>query len=89
MDLENKLCYGLIGGLMFDFAHCCVCSGFLVFGIHETYSTKSLNQVEEVLVHPKNSIEVLWKWGCSDTEVSKLFVGRPSLRKASITWFLS
>ena len=23
MDFENKLCYGLIGGLMFWFAHCC------------------------------------------------------------------
>ena len=23
MDFENKLCYGLIGGLIFGFAHCC------------------------------------------------------------------
>ena len=66
-----------------------VCSGFQVFGIHETYLTKSMNQVEEVLVHPKNSIEVLRKWGCSDTEVSKLFVEKPSLGKANITRFLS
>ena len=103
MDLEYKLCYALIGGLMFGFAHCCgqdpvphpnlriaafaLVSKYLEF--MKTYSTKSLNQVEEVLVHPMNSIEVLRKWGCSDTEVSKLFVEKPSLRKANITWFLS
>ena len=23
IDFENKLCYGLIGGFMFEFAHCC------------------------------------------------------------------
>ncbi|KAL4598838.1 hypothetical protein ACB092_11G085600 [Castanea dentata] len=60
-----------------------------IFFTSTTYSTKSLTQVEtareEVLVHPKDSIEVFRKWGCSDNEISKLFVRRPSLRNANIT----
>ncbi|KAG2679654.1 hypothetical protein I3843_11G060700 [Carya illinoinensis] len=51
-----------------------------------TYSTKSPTQVERVEVedHPKNSIDVLRKWGCSDRDISKIIVRRPSLRRADI-----
>ena len=61
----------------------------MIFFASTTYSTKSLTQVEivgeEVLVHLKDSIEVFKKWGCSDNEISKLFICRPSLRNAKIT----
>ena len=54
-----------------------------------TYSTKSPTQVEtegeEVLDQPKDSIEVLRKWGCSDNDISKIFVRRPALRNANIS----
>uniref|UniRef100_A0A2N9GG36 Uncharacterized protein n=1 Tax=Fagus sylvatica TaxID=28930 RepID=A0A2N9GG36_FAGSY len=54
-----------------------------------TYSTKSPTQVEtegeEVLDQPKDSIEVLRKWGCSDNDISKIFARRPALRNANIS----
>ena len=40
MDFENKLCYGLLGGLMFGFAHCCdqdpVPHPFTTYNFHDT-----------------------------------------------------
>ncbi|KAG2679653.1 hypothetical protein I3843_11G060600 [Carya illinoinensis] len=48
-----------------------------------TYSTESPTQVE-VVDHPKNSIDVLRKWGCSDDDILKIIVRRPYLGQADI-----
>ncbi|CAH2075749.1 unnamed protein product [Thlaspi arvense] len=34
--------------------------------------------------HPKDSTDVLRRWGCSDCDISKIFQRRPGLRKADI-----
>jgi mTERF domain-containing protein len=53
-----------------------------------TYLTICPTQVEregkEIIDNPKDSIEVLRNWGCSDSDISKMFVRRPSLRKADV-----
>nr|CAN64077.1 hypothetical protein VITISV_041212 [Vitis vinifera] len=40
------------------------------------------NLVEVRDDHPINSTDVFRKWGCSDSEIAKIFVRRPSLRRA-------
>jgi mTERF domain-containing protein len=53
-----------------------------------TYSTICPTQVEregkDIIDHPKDSTEVLRNWGCSDSDISKIFVRRPSLLKADV-----
>lgn len=53
-----------------------------------TYSTVCLTQeesvVEDISDQPKTSAEVLEKWGCSDTDIAKLFKRRPALRNADL-----
>jgi mTERF domain-containing protein len=60
----------------------------LLFFTTATHSTKSPTQVErageEVIGHPKNYIEVLTKWGFSESDIRKISVRRPSLRKADV-----
>jgi mTERF domain-containing protein len=60
----------------------------LLFFTTATYSTKSPTQVErageEVIGHPKNYIEVLTKWGFSESDIRKISVSRPSLREADV-----
>ncbi|KAF2309295.1 hypothetical protein GH714_001536 [Hevea brasiliensis] len=53
-----------------------------------TYSTISQTQVENVLdegvEQPKDSVEVLRRWGCSDNDILKILSRRPSLRNADL-----
>lgn len=53
-----------------------------------TCSTKCLAELEDVseehIEKPKNSAEVLRKWGCNDNDLLKLFLRRPSLRNAQV-----
>jgi mTERF domain-containing protein len=51
-----------------------------------TYSTISPTQVENAgeEVIAKNSIEVFTKWGCSESDICKILVRQPTLRKADV-----
>ncbi|KAM1004058.1 hypothetical protein TB1_004314 [Malus domestica] len=53
-----------------------------------TYSTVCQAQEESVEVdirdQPKNSAEVLRSWGCSDTDISKMFMRRPALQRTDL-----
>ncbi|XP_022736847.1 transcription termination factor MTERF15, mitochondrial-like [Durio zibethinus] len=61
--------------------------------ITATYSTICQNQVgsrrAEVMEHPRDSIELFRKWGCSENDLLKIFSRRPSLRHAQVTPLLS
>ncbi|CAN0901946.1 Transcription termination factor MTERF9, chloroplastic [Linum grandiflorum] len=46
-----------------------------------TCSTKCQPELEEA---PKTSFEVFKKWGCSDTDLQKIFDRRPALRNAGV-----
>ncbi|XAR66072.1 hypothetical protein NMG60_11012131 [Bertholletia excelsa] len=46
--------------------------------------TQNENSTTEVGDNPKDSTDVLRRWGCSDSEISKIFQRRPSLRNADI-----
>ncbi|XP_050371472.1 uncharacterized protein LOC126789369 [Argentina anserina] len=56
--------------------------------VHTTCSTACLTQEEtvgeDIFDQAKTSAEVLEKWGCCDTDISKLFERRPALRNADI-----
>ncbi|XP_031278113.1 transcription termination factor MTERF9, chloroplastic-like [Pistacia vera] len=51
-------------------------------------STKCLAEPETPQLQPnfspKNSVQVLKKWGCNDDDISKIFSRRPSLRKINV-----
>ncbi|KAB1216133.1 hypothetical protein CJ030_MR4G006409 [Morella rubra] len=61
----------------------------LLISTTTTYSTISPAPVEraggEAMDHAEDSIDVLRRWGCSDNEISKMLVRRPSLRQAHVT----
>lgn len=61
---------------------------FFISSTFATYSTISQSQVENVLENaveePKDSVEVLRKWGCSDNDVLKILLRRPSIRNADL-----
>ncbi|XWS16748.1 hypothetical protein CRYUN_Cryun33cG0005300 [Craigia yunnanensis] len=63
------------------------------FRITATYSTVCQNQAEslreEPLEHPRDSIELFKKWGCSENDLLKIFSRQPSLRHAQVTPLLS
>ncbi|XVF09211.1 hypothetical protein REPUB_Repub07fG0072500 [Reevesia pubescens] len=58
-----------------------------------TYSRICQNQVEslqeEAIAHPRDSIELFRKWGCSENDLLKIFSRQPSLRQAQVTPLLS
>ncbi|XVF77873.1 hypothetical protein PTKIN_Ptkin14bG0082200 [Pterospermum kingtungense] len=64
-----------------------------VFRITATYSTICLTQgenlMEEAIEHPRNSVELFKKWGCSEDDLSKIFSRQPSLRRAQVTPLLA
>ncbi|XVF12162.1 hypothetical protein REPUB_Repub08aG0090600 [Reevesia pubescens] len=63
------------------------------FRITATYSTICQNQVEslkeEAAEHPRDSIELFRKWGCSENDLLKIFSRQPSLRNAQVTPLVS
>ncbi|XP_058222915.1 uncharacterized protein LOC131332636 [Rhododendron vialii] len=40
--------------------------------------------VERVGARPKDSKDVFWSWGCSDSDIAKIFQRRPSLRNVDL-----
>ncbi|XVE52786.1 hypothetical protein DITRI_Ditri02bG0151700 [Diplodiscus trichospermus] len=63
------------------------------FLVTATYSTVCQNQREslgeEAREHPRDSVEVFKKWGCSESDLLKIFSRQPSLRHAQVTPLLS
>ncbi|KAF5732830.1 hypothetical protein HS088_TW17G00363 [Tripterygium wilfordii] len=63
---------------------------FPVYVSATNYSTLSQAQVgnsvkDERIEQANNSVEVLRRWGCSDDDISKIFLRRPSLRNADLS----
>ncbi|XP_059666708.1 transcription termination factor MTERF9, chloroplastic-like [Cornus florida] len=48
-------------------------------------NNQNCNVLEDIGDHPKDSIDVFRRWGCSETDISKIFLLRPSLRGADVT----
>ncbi|KAL6998062.1 hypothetical protein U1Q18_008189 [Sarracenia purpurea var. burkii] len=62
-----------------------VCQHWITFASASITTTPVLPLGEKVTVEvvgdcPKDSADVLRKWGCSDSDISKIFLRRPSLR---------
>ncbi|XP_059666699.1 transcription termination factor MTERF9, chloroplastic-like [Cornus florida] len=45
----------------------------------------SRNALEDTGDRPKDSIDVFRRWGCSETDISKIFLRRPTLRATDLT----
>ncbi|KAL7151002.1 hypothetical protein ABFS83_04G002900 [Erythranthe nasuta] len=43
-----------------------------------------LTETAAIVHNPKNSTDIFREWGCSETDISKIFERRPSLRKTDI-----
>uniref|UniRef100_A0A5B7BLX2 Mitochondrial transcription termination factor family protein n=1 Tax=Davidia involucrata TaxID=16924 RepID=A0A5B7BLX2_DAVIN len=54
-----------------------------VLQLNETLEEKVV--LEGIQDHPKNSKDVFRRWGCSETDISRIFLRRPSLRNTDLT----
>ncbi|KAA8523433.1 hypothetical protein F0562_009856 [Nyssa sinensis] len=54
-----------------------------VLQLNETLEEKVV--VEGIQDHPKDSADVFRKWGCSESDISRIFLRRPSMRNVDLT----